>query len=346
MIAKLNNPLHVPSTAGTLRALLERPGPLLALAPMQDVTDHAFMSVFQAYGGADFYVTEYFRVHSASTLRRNILRCITENPTGQPVIAQLAGRDLPAITRTACDLQRYPIGAVDFNLGCPAPIVCRKRAGGALLRELDLVDAILGALRECVTVPLTVKTRIGYEDPKEFPRLLAIFAKHHLDMVVVHGRTVRQLYGGQVRYDCIAEAVRTLTCPVIANGDIDSPRKALDILRQTGARGIMMGRAAVRNPWLFHQIRQRLNAEAITCPTGREVGGYLKRLFTATSPTHLSARDQVDKFKKYLNFIGPGLPNAPLFLHDARRLTTVEDLDALVQKYLAHDEPLRLEPFK
>jgi len=326
------------------RALLAGAEPLLALAPMQNVTDHPFMRVTRPFGGADFYVTEYFRVHSASTLRKTILRCVTENPTGRPVVAQLAGRDIPALTRSARELQSYPIAAVDFNLGCPAPIVCKKRAGGGLLRELAVVDAILGALREAVTVPFTVKTRLGFDHPDEFDTLLPILAKHGLDMVTVHARTVRQMYGGTVHYDRIADAARALPCPVIANGDIDSPRKALEVMRQTGARGVMIGRAAVRNPWLFRQIRQLLLHEEVVYPTGREVGSYLKELYAATSPPGLCARDQVDKFKKYLNFMGPGLPHAEGFLHDARRMLTARDLEELARRYLDHDEPLRLEP--
>jgi tRNA-dihydrouridine synthase B len=325
------------------RALLADAQPLLALAPMQDVTDHPFMRVTRQFGGPDFYVTEYFRVHSASTLRKSILRCVTENPTGRPVVAQLAGRDIPALVRSARELQSYHIAAVDFNLGCPAPIVCKKRAGGGLLRELNVVDAILGALREAITVPFTVKTRLGYDHPDEFEMLIPILARHGLDIVTVHARTVRQMYGGTVHYDRIADAVRALPCPVIANGDIDSPLKTLDVLRQTAARGVMIGRAAVRNPWLFRQIRQLLLQEQVVYPTGREVGAYLKELYAATSPPGLGTRDRVDKFKKYLNFLGPGLPEADSFLHDARRMASSLDLERLALHYLDHDEPLRLE---
>jgi len=131
-------------------ALFAHPAPVLALAPMQEVTDLPFWKLMAVYGGADVYVTEYFRVHATSTLRKRILKSITENPTGQPVIAQMIGNDIPSLVRTARELQQYPIAAVDLNLGCPAPVVYRKCAGGGLLREPRRVDAILGALREAV----------------------------------------------------------------------------------------------------------------------------------------------------------------------------------------------------
>src|SRR2546428_680770 len=158
--------------------MLSASGPLLALAPMQDVTDLPFLKLMADYGGADVYFTEYFRVHATSTLERHILRSVTENPTGQPVIAQMIGNDIPSLVRTARELQQYPIAAVDLNLGCPAPVVYRKCAGGGLLREPNKVDAILGALREAVKIRFTVKTRLGFDSSDVFLELLPIFRKH------------------------------------------------------------------------------------------------------------------------------------------------------------------------
>src|SRR5580700_938644 len=182
------------TSSQTFAALLRGPEPFLALAPMQDVTDLAFWRVIAPYGGADVYWTEYFRVHGDSRLERWILDSILRNPTGRPVVAQLIGNDVPALVRTARELQCHPIAAIDLNLGCPAPVVYRKCAGGGLLRELNRIDAILGALREAVTVPFTVKTRLGFASPAEFDALLALFARHPIDLLTVHGRTVAQMY--------------------------------------------------------------------------------------------------------------------------------------------------------
>src|SRR5271168_847198 len=202
--------------SGTFAALLRETTPFLALAPMQDVTDLAFWRVIAPYGGADVYWTEYFRVHGDSRPERWILDSILQNPTGRPVVAQLIGNDVPALVRTAVELQRHPIAAIDLNLGCPAPVVYRKCAGGGLLRELNRIDAILGALRDAVTVCFTVKTRIGFASPAEFDTLLEVFARHDIDLLTVHGRTVAQMYRPGVRYDLIAQAARVMPCPVIA----------------------------------------------------------------------------------------------------------------------------------
>ena len=238
----------------TFLALLRGPEPVLALAPMQDVTDLAFWRVMARYGGADVYWTEYFRVHADSRLEGWILDSITQNPTGRPVIAQMIGNDVPSLVRAARELQHYPVAAIDLNLGCPAPVVYRKCAGGGLLREPAKIDAILGALREAVSIPFTVKTRIGFDSPAPFDGLLALFAKHSIDLLTVHGRTVAQMYRPGIRYDLIAQAARELPCPVLANGNVHGPDQAAALLGRTGARGLMIGRGAIRNPWLFGQI--------------------------------------------------------------------------------------------
>ena len=230
--------------------------PVLVLAPMQDVTHLAFWTLMTRYGGADIYCTEYFRVHADSRLDREILASITENPTGRPVVAQMMGNDIPHLVRTAKELQQYPIAAVDLNLGCPVPVVYRKCAGGGLLREPERVDAILGALREAVTIPFTVKTRLGFDDPAIFDRLLPIYARHSLDLLTVHGRTVKEMYRTAVHYEYIARAVAEMPCPVVANGNVSSAESAEEVLRLTGARGLMIGRAAIRNPWIFEHNRQ------------------------------------------------------------------------------------------
>lgn len=325
-------------------ALLRKPEPVLVLAPMQDVTDLPFWRLVSRYGGADVYVTEYFRVHATSNLEKYILRSITENPTGRPVIAQMIGNDIPALVRTARELQQHPIAAVDLNLGCPAPIVYRKCAGGGLLREPQKIDAILGALREAVETKFTVKTRIGFDDPAVFDELLPIFAKHSLDLLTVHGRTVAEMYRAEVHYDFIARAVTAMPCPVVANGNVYSPASAAAVLAQTGARGLMIGRGAIRNPWLFDEIRQHLRGEPGRLPTGREVLEYIEALYDAVSTPDVREASQVQKMKKYMNYIGAGVEPTGRFLHDIRRVTTRADFFRVCAEHLDHDRAMPLEP--
>ena len=345
MNAQLQNDLRCGEPAEEeFRALLRGAEPVLALAPMQDVTDLPFWGLISRYGGADLYFTEYFRVHATSNLEKWILRSITENPTGRPVVAQMIGNDIPALVRTARELQQYPIAAVDLNLGCPAPVVYRKCAGGGLLREPDRVDRILGALREAVVIPFTVKTRIGFDSPEVFSELLPIFARHQLDLLTVHGRTVAEMYRTEVHYDVIARAVEHMPCPVLANGNVYSALRAAAILEQTGARGLMIGRGAIRNPWLFEQIRCHRQGRLARFPSGREVLDYIHSLYEAVCTPEVRENAQVQKMKKYLNYIGEGIEPTGRFLHDIRRVTTRVDFFRVCQEHLDHDQPLTLEP--
>jgi tRNA-dihydrouridine synthase len=301
---------------------------------MQDVTDLPFWRLISQYGGADLYYTEYFRVHRDSHLEKWILQSLTQNPTGRPAIAQLIGNDIPSLVRTARELQQYPIAAIDLNLGCPAPVVYRKCAGGGLLRDPARIDSILGALRDAVTVRFTVKTRLGFDDPSIFETLLPIFARHNLDLLTVHGRTVADLYRGEIRHDLIKRAVDSLPCPVLANGNVNSAAQALDTLRRTGARGLMLGRGAIANPWLFDQTRALLRGHPIREATGPEILDYIHRLYQAVCSPGVKETAQVQRIKKTMNFIAARADPSAQFLHEIRRVTGKQQFFEVCERHL------------
>jgi tRNA-dihydrouridine synthase len=243
---------------------------------MQDVTNLWFMKVIAQYSSPDYFFTEYFRVTDTSRLNRSILAAITENDTGRPVFAQMIGESIPDLVRTAIDLCRYNIAGVDLNMGCPAPRIYRKNVGGGLLLSPKKVERILAELRQAVNDrPLTVKMRLGFENTDNFYEILDIINRHSIDLLSLHGRTVKDMYHGAVKYDLIAEAVRRVNCPVLANGNIYSATTAIEVLSQTGAAGVMVGRWAIGNPWIFSQIRQALRFEPITPVPLAEVRNYI-----------------------------------------------------------------------
>ena len=333
-------------TRAAFLQLLRGAEPVLALAPMQDVTDLPFMRLISGYGNADVYFTEYFRVLPHSRLEPQILASITQNPTGRPVVAQMIGNDITALVRTARELEQHPVAGIDLNLGCPVPIVYKKCAGGGLLREPARIDAILGALRDAISIPFSVKTRIGFEDADVFEELLPIFARHSLDLLTVHARTVKEMYRSAPRYEFIARAVEAMPCPVLANGNIYSAEKAADVLAITGAQGLMLGRGVIRNPWLFRQIREHRRGDAIFRPTGRDVLGYVQALYDAVGGRGtMREAAQVQNMKKYTNFIGLGVEPTGEFLHRIRRVATEPEFFATCREFLDHNEPLPLEPF-
>jgi len=323
-----------------VRSFLPPHRPLLILAPMQDVTDAPFWRVMARYGGPDVYYTEYFRVHPDSRPERHILAAIDENPSGRPVIAQMIGQDISSLVRTAGWLQKRAIAGIDLNLGCPAPIVCRKEAGGGLLRNPPKIDAILRELRAAVHLQFTVKTRIGYDRPEEFPALLDIFRAHAIDALTVHGRTVREMYGPVVHYDAIAQAANLLPCPVFANGNVRDVPSARCIAEITGAAGLMIGRGAIRNPWIFQQIRDAAEGREPFAPTRLDLREYIDVLHGETCGSAMREEGQVGKMKKYLGHIAPGLGGDDAFWRDLRPALTLRELFAVCDRHLAEAAPL------
>ncbi|BCU76886.1 tRNA-dihydrouridine synthase [Luteolibacter sp. LG18] len=314
--------------------------PSLVLAPMQDVTDLPFMRVIARRGAPDWFVTEYFRVYPDSRPDPYILRSITENQTDRPVFAQMIGRDIPALVKTAIELQRHPVAGIDLNLGCPAPVVCRKDAGGGLLRSPETVDAILGALREVIPGRFTVKTRIGYHDESEFPRLLEVFSKHAIDLLTIHGRTVEERYQTPVHPDCVKLAVETLPCPVIANGNVVNIPTGLSYIQKTGAAGLMVGRGAIRNPWIFAQLKAAFAGETPPAPTRRDLLEYAMELYAelAKETKRFNELAHVQRMKKTMVYITQGLDQD--FHHRICRAKTPDDFESACRDHLDRDEAL------
>jgi tRNA-dihydrouridine synthase len=305
---------------------------------MQDVTNLWFMKVIAQYSSPDYFFTEYFRVTDTSRLNRSILAAITENDTGRPVFAQMIGESIPDLVRTAIDLCRYNIAGVDLNMGCPAPRIYRKNVGGGLLLSPKKVERILAELRQAVNDrPLTVKMRLGFENTDNFYEILDIINRHSIDLLSLHGRTVKDMYHGAVKYDLIAEAVRRVNCPVLANGNIYSATTAIEVLSQTGAAGVMVGRWAIGNPWIFSQIRQALRFEPITPVPLAEVRNYIDRLWQTPTAATMPERSRVGYLKMFLNYIALSVDTEGHFLRLMRRTQTEVELFNLCDRTLLTD---------
>lgn len=316
---------------------------------MQDVTDLPFMRVVQRHGGPDYYVTEYFRVHADYQLEKHILSSITESHTGRPVYAQMIGQDIASLVRCAKELLEYPVAGIDLNLGCPAPVVCRKDAGGGLLRKTDRLREILDALRDTVPGKFTVKTRVGYHSHDEFDGLLEIFQSCPIDALTIHGRTVEERYRTPVHTRCIRRAVRCMPCPVIANGNVVDVETGAGLARSTGAAGLMIGRGAIRNPWLFDQLRAAFSGRIPAAVRRADLLGYIMDLYQelALHQRHgasgeFDERRHVNRMKKYMVYIAQGLDAD--FEYRIHRATTEREFHAICRDFLDSPEPLPPRP--
>ena len=298
----------------------------LILAPMQDVTDLAFMRTLQRiHSLPDAFITAYFRSTATTcALAEHNLRCIDENETGVPVLAQLAGSDAPALVRDAEMLLKRPgVAGINLNAGCPSPLVNRHGAGAGLLRDIPRFLHIMQELRACVPAgQFSVKCRLGWEHAEnEFPDILSCLAATGPDEVGIHARTRRQLYGGAPDFSYVSTAVSTLPCPVLANGDLNTPEHATECLASTGAAGLMLGRGAVRNPYLFRQLRGG------PAPTREEMAEYYCILAEETGRVLLHKRTEkghCNRMKKYLAFCYPDF--TPEQEYQLRRCTQVAEM--------------------
>jgi tRNA-dihydrouridine synthase B len=230
----------------------------LILAPMAGVTDRPFRRLCRRYG-AGLAVSEMISANPALRHgRKSVLRGDHTNEPG-PRSIQILGNEPADMAEAA----RFNVGRgadiIDINMGCPAKKVCNKAAGSALLRDESLVWRILEAVVRAAEAPVTLKIRTGWDKERRNAVGIARIAESAgIQAIAVHGRTRACGFGGQAEYVTIAEVKQAVRIPVIANGDIDGPPKAAEVLRQTGADAVMIGRAALGRPWVFREIAAAL----------------------------------------------------------------------------------------
>lgn len=242
------------------------------LAPMAGITDAPFRKICRQYGAG---LTTSEMVTSDTSLwksdkSRQRLRYDAEL---SPISVQIAGSDPQMMSAAAKRCVELGAQIIDINMGCPAKKVCKKLAGSALLQDEALVESILNAVVNSVDVPVTLKTRTGTSPAEKNGVVVAKIAENcGISALAVHGRTRACRFKGEAEYDTIAEIVESVSIPVMANGDIDTPLKAKEILDKTGATALLIGRKALGNPWIFDQINQYLKTGTLVkMPTHEEV---------------------------------------------------------------------------
>lgn len=226
----------------------------VALAPMAGITDKPFRQLCREFG-AGWAVSEMITSDpSLQYTRKTLQRADYKGESGIKVV-QIAGSEPQQLAEAA----RYNVArgadVIDINMGCPAKKVCHVLSGSALLQNESLVEAILQAVVNAVDVPVTLKTRLGWDDEHRNILTIAHLAQEAgIAALAVHGRTRTQMYRGEASYDLIAQVRRQINLPLWVNGDITSPQKALKVWQQTEADGVMVGRAAQGQPWLFRDL--------------------------------------------------------------------------------------------
>lgn len=230
----------------------------IVLAPMEDVTDLSFRRICREQG-ADMVYTEFA---SADALIRNIpatLRKLEISPGERPAAIQIYGREVEPMRQAAIIAEQAKPEVIDLNFGCPVKKVAGKGAGAGLLRNIDLMLDITRAVVNAVKLPVTVKTRLGWDHNE---RIIVDLAERLQDCgiqaLTIHGRTRAQLYNGQADWSMIAQVKNNprMHIPIIGNGDITTPEQVKEAFDRYGVDGVMVGRASIGNPWIFRQMKQ------------------------------------------------------------------------------------------
>ena len=307
--------------------------PKLVLAPMAGVTDKPFRQLCKRLG-AGLAVSEMTTSDPRFWNTRKSRTRMDHAGEPDPVSVQIAGT-VPAVMAEAA---RHNAGhgaqIIDINMGCPAKKVCNAWAGSALMQDEALVARILEAVVNAVEVPVTLKIRTGWDAAhRNAPAIARIAQDCGIAALAVHGRTRDQHYAGLAEYDTIAAIKAELSIPVIANGDIDSPRKALAVLRHTGADAVMVGRAAQGRPWIFREIAHFLATGAtLPEPSLAEVRGLLLGHLHALHDFY-GAPAGVRIARKHLGWYAKDRPENAAFRSVVNRAETAEAQLRLTNDY-------------
>jgi tRNA-dihydrouridine synthase B len=306
------------------------PGSLpLMLAPMQGLTNRALRSLFIDRVRPDVVFTEFVRVKSS--VRKNITENdrqeVVSTAGGVPLVVQLIGTDTGALLAAANTVQELGAEHLNINLGCPYGRMTSRTAGGALLREPVALARMLAELRREIGGSFSVKVRSGFDDPAQIFSLLGLFADSGIDFLVVHPRTVKQMYGGAADHGVTAGVVRQTMLPVIANGDIFSAAAGRRVLAETRAAGLMLGRGAIADPLLFERLRGRCPDESAPAAKAAELREYLRELLERYRVLFSGEQQILCKMKEVLCHVhDPDVADLARRLKRSKNLALFEEL--------------------
>ena len=287
--------------------------PATVLAPMAGVTDTVFRRLIRSQGGCGLLMTEFTSSHGVAASRGSrkpsrTLRYLAFGSDEHPISAQLFGADPAVMAEAARISESLGFDAVDINLGCPVNKVVKCNGGSGLLRDLPLVERLLKSVRAAIRIPLTLKFRAGWNDRELVHVALARMAEDcGVEALALHPRTREQGYSGRADWSRIAEVKQAVRIPVIGNGDINTPEDAVRMAAETGCDGVMVGRAASHNPWIFRQIAQYLATGRYDVPSGADRYGMMRTYYTM-----MAARgepDAVGKMKQFATYFTHGVRN-------------------------------------
>lgn len=276
---------------------------------MAGVTDRDFRRIIRQTGGAGLVMMEFISSRAITSGVQRIIDLMEFGDEERPLGIQIYGSDVDTMTEAARMVEELAPETCDINMGCPANKVLKGCAGAALMGDLKLAARMVASVRKVLTIPLTVKFRLGLrETDKTYLELGRICEANGVDAVAMHARTAKQMFRGEADWSEIARLKEELSIPVLGNGDIREPEDALRMMAQTGCDGVMIGRAATKNPWIFRQIAARMEGSAVPEPTVQDRRELILGHFRMLAERE-STRYAMHKLRKFTGWYTYGLPH-------------------------------------
>ncbi|HUR79851.1 MAG TPA: tRNA dihydrouridine synthase DusB [Thermoanaerobaculia bacterium] len=304
------------------------PAPL-ALAPMAEVTDTYYRSLIKELGGVGLVVSEFISAEGLTRKNDRSHQMLAFNENERPVAIQIYGGDPERMDDAAAIVERQGVDIVDVNMGCPVKKVVNSGAGSALLKDFDKAARVVEKIKAMVKIPVTVKVRKGWESDDVIP-LLKRFEELGVAAIAIHGRTRKESYTGASDWNYIAAVKRELNIPVWGNGDVKTPADAIRMFEQTNVDGVMIGRTALHNPFIFRDIHAYVNGETM-------IANEIERRIDAMQRylSKIDAAPQIDRWKLHkartvIGWFSKGIPHGKDIRTGLQDIAAVSDAQRLL----------------
>jgi tRNA-dihydrouridine synthase B len=305
--------------------------PPLALAPMAEVTDTYYRSLIKELGGVGLVVSEFISSEGLTRQNDRSHQMLAFSESERPVAIQIYGGDPDRMDEAAAIVEAEGVDIVDINMGCPVKKIVNSGAGSGMLKDFDKAARTVEKIRRRVKIPVTVKVRKGWETDNVLP-LLKRFEEIGVASIAIHGRTRNEAYTGASDWTYIKYVKENLRIPVFGNGDVKSPADAIRMFEESGVDGVMIGRAALHNPFIFRDIHAHVTGAPL-------VGNELEHRIDAMQRylSKIDAAPQVDKWKLHkartvIGWFSKGIPHGKDIRLGLADITAVSDVQRLLDE--------------